>query len=95
LSYSTSENFTLKLISLRDPISKLSSEFDFENTMYMEIPIRKIEELVFQTNATPLFTSDLTKAFNPINLAESAVGLNLKLMKWRMAPDIDLDIIKT
>lgn len=27
-------------------------------------------------------------------VAENAVDLNLKLMKWRMLPDIDLDIIK-
>jgi ubiquitin-like modifier-activating enzyme ATG7 len=38
--------------------------------------------------------NDLTKVFDPTHLAESAIGLNLKLMKWRMAPDIDLEVIK-
>ena len=28
---------------------------------------------------------------NPVHLAETAVGLNLKLMKWRLAPEIDLE----
>lgn len=31
---------------------------------------------------------------NPIHLAETAVGLNLKLMKWRLAPEIDLEILE-
>ena len=37
---------------------------------------------------------DMSSTMNNEKLAESAVGLNLKLMKWRIAPDIDLDIIK-
>ncbi len=31
---------------------------------------------------------------NPIHLAETAVGLNLKLMKWRLAPEIDLESLE-
>ena len=31
---------------------------------------------------------------NPVHLAETAVGLNLKLMKWRLAPEIDLETIE-
>jgi ubiquitin-like modifier-activating enzyme ATG7 len=31
---------------------------------------------------------------NPIHLAETAVGLNLKLMKWRLAPEIDLETLE-
>ena len=37
---------------------------------------------------------DMSSTMNSEKLAESAVGLNLKLMKWRIAPDIDLQIIK-
>lgn len=37
---------------------------------------------------------DMSSTMNKEKLAESAVSLNLKLMKWRIAPDIDLDIIK-
>ena len=40
-------------------------------------------------------TTNLRSVFDPKSLAEQAVGLNLKLMKWRMAPDIDLEVIKT
>lgn len=37
---------------------------------------------------------NLSSSMNPIHLAETAVGLNLKLMKWRLAPEIDLEILE-
>lgn len=37
---------------------------------------------------------NLSTSMNPIHLAETAVGLNLKLMKWRLAPEIDLEILE-
>ena len=36
----------------------------------------------------------MSNTMNTEKLAESAVNLNLKLMKWRIAPNIDLDIVK-
>ena len=30
---------------------------------------------------------------DPVNLANEAVGLNLRLMKWRVAPELDLEKI--
>ncbi|EMG48479.1 APG7 Ubiquitin-like modifier-activating enzyme ATG7 [Candida maltosa Xu316] len=38
--------------------------------------------------------ADLGSLINPLQLADQAVELNLKLMKWRIAPELDLDIIK-
>ncbi|KAM3123735.1 E1-like protein-activating enzyme Gsa7p/Apg7p [Candidozyma auris] len=38
--------------------------------------------------------ADLGSLINPSQLAEQAVDLNLRLMKWRVAPQLDLDIIK-
>ena len=32
---------------------------------------------------------------DPKVIAENAVDLNLKLMKWRMIPSLDLDILQT
>ncbi|RLV90202.1 Ubiquitin-like modifier-activating enzyme ATG7 [Spathaspora sp. JA1] len=38
--------------------------------------------------------ADLGSLIDPHQLASQAVELNLKLMKWRIAPDINLEIIK-
>ena len=37
---------------------------------------------------------NLSTSMNPIHLAETAVGLNLRLMKWRLAPEIDLETLE-
>lgn len=39
--------------------------------------------------------ADLGSLINPQQLAEQAVDLNLRLMKWRVAPQLDLDILKS
>ena len=37
---------------------------------------------------------DLSASMDPNCLAANAVDLNLKLMKWRLQPNIDLEIVK-
>lgn len=37
---------------------------------------------------------DLSAYMDPTRLADQAVDLNLKLIKWRIAPGIDLDVVK-
>lgn len=39
-------------------------------------------------------SADLSSLMDPIKIAEQSVDLNLKLMKWKIAPDIDLNSIK-
>ncbi|KAF2862959.1 E1-like protein-activating [Piedraia hortae CBS 480.64] len=39
-------------------------------------------------------TIDLAAYIDPLRLADQAVDLNLKLIKWRISPHIDLDIVK-
>jgi len=38
--------------------------------------------------------ADLTEYMDPRKLADNSVDLNLKLMKWRISPNLNLDIIK-
>ena len=36
---------------------------------------------------------DLSQSMDPVRVAESAVDLNLKLMRWRLVPELDLETI--
>lgn len=37
---------------------------------------------------------DLSGNMDPVQFADQSVDLNIKLMKWRIAPNLDLDVIK-
>lgn len=38
---------------------------------------------------------NLSTSMDPVHLAETAVGLNLKLMKWRLAPELNLQDLES
>ncbi|KAF5122981.1 hypothetical protein DV495_004096 [Geotrichum candidum] len=46
------------------------------------------------TNKLAPKQANLGTLLDPVKLADQAVDLNLKLMKWRIAPELDLDVIK-
>ncbi|OXU18166.1 hypothetical protein TSAR_010328 [Trichomalopsis sarcophagae] len=37
--------------------------------------------------------ADLSETMDPVKLSDRAISLNLKLMKWRLVPELDLDYI--
>ena len=45
------------------------------------------------SKAAPVRVTDISALIDPIQLAKQAGELNLKLMKWRLVPDLDLDIV--
>lgn len=45
-------------------------------------------------NALRAKKANLAEYMDPTRLADQSVDLNLKLMKWRIAPELDLDIIR-
>lgn len=103
ISTKLKEEAVVKLISLRDKISKIGSDFEFKSSCYFEVTVSpyKLEESEDWRNSVKLQefkgkdnSHDLKGIFDPQSLAQSAVGLNLKLMKWRMVPDLDLDVVK-
>ncbi|SCU99458.1 LAFA_0G24190g1_1 [Lachancea sp. 'fantastica'] len=46
-----------------------------------------------QNKLTPRAT-DLSSLLDPLQVADQSLDLNLKLMKWRVAPELDLDVVK-
>ena len=59
------------------------------------IPIKdKITELKETTQKLEIITVDLKQMFNSETIAENAVDLNINLMKWRMCPNLNTQIIK-
>ena len=59
------------------------------------IPIKdKISELKEAYQKLEIITVDLKQMFNSESIAENAVDLNINLMKWRMCPGLNTQIIK-
>lgn len=94
-------NKHLEILSFRDRYS--SGSRNITNSFILQIEklnisekSEKINTIGWERNEKNLLhprVVDMSSSMNTEKLAESAVNLNLKLMKWRIAPDIDLDII--
>jgi ThiF family len=96
--------FTLKVLSVRDKISKLTEDLSLKDTFYMEFKFTKaspdaadqsllrLREFDHNTLRSTIIT--LKDQLDPKVIAEEAVDLNLKLMKWRMVPGLNLQIFK-
>ncbi|CAN6609366.1 ubiquitin-like modifier-activating enzyme Atg7p [Trichomonascus vanleenenianus] len=62
-----------------------------------KLPPSEIKILGWERNSNDKLSpkiSDLGSLIDPVQLADQAVDLNLKLMKWRIAPQLDLQKIK-
>jgi ubiquitin-like modifier-activating enzyme ATG7 len=101
---SQEKEMTLKVLSIRDKISKLTEELTLKDTFYMEFKFAK-EDIQsaessllrlkdFDNNTIKGHTITLKDQMDPKVIAEEAVDLNLKLMKWRMVPGLNLEIFK-
>lgn len=71
----------------------LEKLFKQEGFSYSEIKATGWERIPTTRKLGPKHTN-LGALIDPVQLADQAVDLNLKLMKWRIAPDLDLDVIK-
>lgn len=47
------------------------------------------------SKVAPVRLTDISSLIDPKQIARQAADLNLKLMKWRLIPDLDLDIMTT
>lgn len=72
----------------------LKLELDKNSFNINEIPKMTGWERTAQKKLGPKL-ADLGSLINPHQLADQAVDLNLKLMKWRIAPELNLNTIKS
>ena len=91
---------TLTLIALKDGITSDPQLITFTHTRIyrLTLPIYPSNEefLGWELNERGKLgpkAADLRPHMDPVALANSAVDLNLKLMRWRLVPDLDLDRI--
>eukprot|EP01097_Dermamoeba_algensis_P004821 TRINITY_DN3099_c0_g1_i1.p1 TRINITY_DN3099_c0_g1~~TRINITY_DN3099_c0_g1_i1.p1 ORF type:complete len:439 (+),score=105.65 TRINITY_DN3099_c0_g1_i1:628-1944(+) len=88
---------SVEVICLRFSTDGLS----FSNSLILSVQIPPIVEGIpkatgWEKNQSGKFlpsSVDLSSILDPIKIADSAAELNLKLMKWRLAPDLDLSNI--
>ena len=95
----------LNVLLIRVKCSKLSPKVPLDGALQLILGNAEASRMSdSESGAVPLLPIDVSSLqtkvielksyMDPGNLAEQAVGLNLKLMKWRQAPELDLDILK-
>ena len=87
----------LKFLSIREENQTLNQSLIFQVRLPNEKIVRTNCEYVGwepSTNGKMVpRLSEMGKSMDPLKLAESSVNLNLKLLKWRLLPDLDLESI--
>lgn len=78
----------------RDASCSLSFDIYFNNLQIPKgIPVAVGWEKNSRGKLLPRDPVDLSAQLDPVKLAQNAVSLNLKLMRWRLVPTLNLDVI--
>ncbi|XP_068081383.1 ubiquitin-like modifier-activating enzyme ATG7 isoform X2 [Anabrus simplex] len=94
----------LQLISLRLVLSR-SREWHTDSSLLMEVILGSVslndssslKWIGWERNSSGKYgprSVNLSLSMDPKRLAEASVDLNLKLMKWRLVPDLNLEIVR-
>ena len=82
-------------------LKNIENDLSFKNSLFLTIekvtilPLEKeIETIQLSIKELEVNSVDLKSMFNPETIAENAVDLNINLMKWRMCPYLNTDIIR-
>ena len=82
-------------------LKNIENDLSFKNSLLLTIekvsilPLEKeIETIQLAIKDLEVNSVDLKSMFNPETIAENAVDLNINLMKWRMCPYLNTDIIR-
>ncbi|KAL6946831.1 hypothetical protein ACO0QE_001683 [Hanseniaspora vineae] len=87
-------SFSIKMVS-HTQIASMDIDLKLSNP---EISLSDLRVTGWSRNSSgklsPKFI-DLSNMLDPLKMNEQSVDLNLKLMKWRIQPDLDLDVIQS
>ena len=82
-------------------LKNIEKDLSFKNSLFLGLSnvllngIEKEKESIqLSVKDVEMNTVDLKGMFNPESIAENAVDLNINLMKWRMCPGLDTEIIR-
>jgi len=82
-------------------LKEIQKDLSFKNSLLLTIenvslvPFEKEKDSLKEAiNKLEMNTVDLKGMFNPETIAENAVDLNINLMKWRMCPCLNTEIIR-
>ncbi len=95
-------NFSeVELLLIKDAFSSKIKDYNFKASVSLKISnITQPQNLLdyypkeITTSKPAVKSTDLKSTFDPTNIAEKAVDLNLNLIKWRMQPDLDIEVMK-
>ena len=86
------ENSSSIIYSIKYPESKKEIRFEGEESKTMK-GIKSVGWEMDKKGKLQPKLIDLQSTMNPINLADTSANLNLQLMKWRLLPSLDLDLL--
>lgn len=98
--HSQGKKGTQQFLSIKNSLSSNPQYFSLSNSKLFTVSLpEELKgfvgwELNLKQKLAPKII-DLRPQLDPHSLASSAVDLNLKLMRWRMLPDINLDVISS
>ena len=82
-------------------LKNIENTLTFKNSLYLTLQNvsilaieKELESIQLSIKDVEVNSVDLKSMFNPETIAENAVDLNINLMKWRMCPYLNTDIIR-
>jgi hypothetical protein len=72
-----------KVILIREKLSRLSQKVTLDTSILMLLEHSHIDKPSIASKIQKIRKIELKSLMDPMSLAEQAVSLNLKLMKWR------------
>ncbi len=82
-------------------LKNIENNLTFKNSLYLTLQNvsilaieKELESIQLLIKDVEVNSVDLKSMFNPETIAENAVDLNINLMKWRMCPYLNTDIIR-